>query len=66
MIDIDEDQRWIVLRRGRVAIACNVGEAEARRSPPDELLSWGGLDVGAETTRMPSHSVVILRAPACG
>lgn len=67
VIDIDEDQRWIVLRRGRVAIACNVGEAEASvPAAGAELLSWGGPDVGAETTRMPSHSVVILRAPACG
>ena len=31
-IDYDEDQRWIVMRRGRLAVACNLG-AEAVRVP---------------------------------
>jgi maltooligosyltrehalose trehalohydrolase len=66
-IEFDEDERWIVLRRGRIAIACNLGDDEA--SVPvagEELLSWGEPAVGTEATRMPGHSVAVLRMRGCG
>ena len=66
-IEFDEDERWIVLRRGRIAIACNLGDDEA--SVPvagAELLSWGEPAVGTEATRMPGRSVAVLRTRGCG
>lgn len=63
-IDYDEDQRWIVLRRGQIAIACNLGDDEANVPAAGQvLLSWGEPTPGAEATRMPAHSVAVLRAP---
>jgi maltooligosyltrehalose trehalohydrolase len=62
-IDYDEDQRWIVMHRGALAIACNLG-AEAVQIPVtgEVALAWGEPSVGAETTQLQSHSFVILRS----
>ena len=63
-VDVDEDDRWIVLRRGRVVIACNLGEDEASVPAAGEsVLSWGEPATGTEATRMPAHSVAVLRTP---
>ena len=63
-IEFDEDERWIVLRRGRVMIACNLGDDEASvPAAGEEVLSWGEPATGTEATRMPAHSVAVLRAP---
>ena len=61
-IDYDEEQRWIVLHRGAVAIICNLG-ADAARVPVtgEVVLAWGEPDVGAETVRLDGHSFAVLR-----
>jgi maltooligosyltrehalose trehalohydrolase len=61
VIDYDEGQRWIVMRRGRLAVACNLG-AETVRIPAtgEVLLAWDPPDVGDETTELPAHSFVVL------
>ncbi len=49
-VDYDEDRRWIVMRRGALAIACNLG-AESVDVPftGEVVLSWGSPGVsGAE------------------
>ncbi|OMC43140.1 malto-oligosyltrehalose trehalohydrolase [Mycobacterium sp. IS-1264] len=61
-VDYDEEQAWIVLRRGRLRIACNLG-AEPVTVPltGDVVLAWGEPTVGGETTELPAHSFAILR-----
>ncbi|WP_018600161.1 malto-oligosyltrehalose trehalohydrolase [Mycobacterium sp. 155] len=61
-IQFDERQRWIVLLRGTLAIACNLGEAAA--SVPvtgDVVLAWGEPAVGPDATTLAGHSFAILR-----
>ncbi|WP_019971226.1 malto-oligosyltrehalose trehalohydrolase [Mycobacterium sp. 141] len=61
-IEFDERQRWIVLLRGSLAIACNLGEAAA--SVPvtgDLVLAWGAPTVGPDATTLAGHSFAILR-----
>ena len=68
-IEFDEDARWIVLHRGRIAVACNLGDAEATvPAVGEQLLSWGDPAPAAGATRMPAHSVAVLRTPRqpCG
>lgn len=66
--DFDEDRHWIVLRRGALSIACNLGDDVARVPAVGALLlAWDEPLVGAEATALPGHSVAILRSPpACG
>ncbi|GBE66173.1 malto-oligosyltrehalose trehalohydrolase [Mycobacterium sp. MFM001] len=61
-IDYDEDRRWIVMRRGRFAIACNLG-ADAAQIPVagQVVLAWDPPHVGDTTTELPGHSFAILR-----
>ncbi len=60
-VDYDEDQRWIVLRRGAFAIACNLGtEPVAVPVGGEVVLAWEPPTVG-EATRLPGHSFAILR-----
>jgi maltooligosyltrehalose trehalohydrolase len=63
LVDYDEDRRWIVLRRGAFAIACNLG-AESVDVPftGAVVLSWGSPGVGEQSTTLPAHSFAILRA----
>jgi maltooligosyltrehalose trehalohydrolase len=61
-VEYDEDARWFVMRRGQVAIACNLGEDPVDVPITGEtILTWGEPDVGAESTRIGGHSVTILR-----
>lgn len=61
-VDYDEDHEWIVLRRGVVSIACNLGERTATVPVSgDVLLMWGDVEVGDEQSSMPGHSVVVTR-----
>ena len=61
-VDYDEDRRWIVMRRGRLAIACNLGTDLAQVPAVGEVvLAWGSPSVGA-VTELPGHSFAILRA----
>jgi maltooligosyltrehalose trehalohydrolase len=61
-IEFDEDERWIVMHRGRFAIACNLG-TDALTVPVtgDVVLAWGSPAVDANGTRLDGHSVAILR-----
>jgi maltooligosyltrehalose trehalohydrolase len=64
VIDYDEDQRWIVMRRGRLAICCNLGVAAVTVPFAGELvLAWDSPRVGADNTVLEGHSFAILR---CG
>jgi maltooligosyltrehalose trehalohydrolase len=60
-VDFDEDQRWIVLRRGAFAIACNLGTEPVTVPVGGEVvLAWEQPTVG-EATRLAGHSFAILR-----
>lgn len=62
-IDFDEEQRWIVLHRGAVSIACNLS-TEAVRVPVsgELLLAWETPDIHAESTVLAGHSFAVLRS----
>ncbi|WP_431240082.1 malto-oligosyltrehalose trehalohydrolase [Mycolicibacterium aichiense] len=63
VVDFDEDERWIVMRRAHIAIACNLGEQSV--SVPvggDMVLAWGEPTVGAHGTELPGHSVAVTRS----
>jgi maltooligosyltrehalose trehalohydrolase len=61
-VDYDEDGRWIVMYRGSLAIACNLG-TEAVQIPVtgEVVLAWGEPVVDVETSQLQAHSFVILR-----
>ncbi|VEG54726.1 maltooligosyl trehalose hydrolase [Mycolicibacterium aurum] len=62
-IDFDEDARWIVMHRGAVTVACNLG-TEPVDVPVvgDVVLAWGAPTPGTDgTTRIDGHSVAVLR-----
>jgi maltooligosyltrehalose trehalohydrolase len=61
VIDYDEDRRWIVMHRGRLAVACNLG-AEAVSVPVagEVVLCSASPAVGA-TTELQPYSFAILR-----
>jgi maltooligosyltrehalose trehalohydrolase len=62
-VDYDEDRRWLVMRRGSVAIACNLGTSEVQVPVAGEvLLAWGEPTVGSDSSRLPGHSFAVLRA----
>ncbi|KZS60074.1 malto-oligosyltrehalose trehalohydrolase [Mycobacterium pseudokansasii] len=64
IVDYDEDGRWIIVRRGRLRVACNLG-AEPVPVPVtgQVVLAWGEPAVDADHTALEGHSVAILR---CG
>ena len=63
VVDHDEEQRWVVLRRKRIAIACNLGTEAASVPVSGELvLAWDSPVVGDRNTELPGHSFAILRA----
>lgn len=61
-VDYDEDARWLVMHRGALSIACNLG-AEPVDVPVtgDVVLAWDEPTVGNETARLGGHSVAVLR-----
>ncbi|WP_166904625.1 malto-oligosyltrehalose trehalohydrolase [Mycobacterium sp. DL440] len=62
-IDFDEEQRWIVMHRGAVSIACNLGPgALAVPASGELLLGWDHPDVGTDTTILAGHSFAVLRS----
>ncbi len=62
-VDVDEDRRWIVMRRGAVAIAANLGtEAVEVGVGGDALAQWGLPEIGADRTMLPAHSVAVVRS----
>jgi maltooligosyltrehalose trehalohydrolase len=63
IVDYDEDARWIVMRRGRLAVACNLGAEPAVVPFTGELvLSSDSPRVAEESTELAPHSFAILRA----
>jgi maltooligosyltrehalose trehalohydrolase len=63
VVDYNEDKRWIVLRRGALAIACNLGDEPVDVPFTGELaLSWDSPIVGDESTQLPAYSFAILRS----
>jgi maltooligosyltrehalose trehalohydrolase len=64
-VEVDDDHRWIVMRRGAVAIACNLGTEPVEVSVAGELLAqWGDPMLEGERTTLPAHSVAVVRAVA--
>ena len=62
VIDYDEDRRWIVMHRGSLAIACNLGADEVAVPVSGEVvLAWGEPTVDAQATRLAGHSFAVLR-----
>ncbi|MGF2944126.1 DUF3459 domain-containing protein, partial [Mycobacterium sp. Lab-001] len=62
-VDYDEDERWIVVRRGRLRIACNLGAQAVTVPVTGEIVTaWGEPAVDAEGTLLEGHSFAILRA----
>ena len=63
MVDYNEEKRWIVMRRGRLAIACNLGaEPVAVPFTGELVLCWDSPAVGDESTELPPYSFAIMRA----
>ncbi|WAY22188.1 malto-oligosyltrehalose trehalohydrolase [Mycolicibacterium fortuitum] len=61
-VDFDEEQRWIVLHRGAVSIACNLGTEPVTVPVSGELLlAWENPDILADATVLAGHSFAVLR-----
>jgi maltooligosyltrehalose trehalohydrolase len=61
-IDYDEDERWIVMHRGSLAIVCNLNSEDVTVPVTGEpLLAWGEPTVDDDATRLDGHSFVVLR-----
>ena len=61
-VEFDEARKWIVLHRGGLAIACNLG-ADAVVVPVtgQVVLAWGTTQPDATTTTLAGHSFAVLR-----
>jgi maltooligosyltrehalose trehalohydrolase len=63
IVDYDEQARWIVLRRGGLAVACNLGDEPVAVPVTGELvLCSDSPGISDETTELGPHSFAILRA----
>jgi maltooligosyltrehalose trehalohydrolase len=61
-VDYDENGRWLVMRRGAWAVACNIGSDRATVPVGGEVvLAWGEPTVQGSQTMLPGHSFAILR-----
>ncbi|BEH76562.1 hypothetical protein YM3MPS_23650 [Mycobacterium pseudoshottsii] len=62
VIDYDEQQSWIIMRRSRFGIACNLG-TEATTVPLSGalVLGWGEPNTSDSGTELAGHSVAVLR-----
>ncbi|MGV0792258.1 malto-oligosyltrehalose trehalohydrolase [Mycolicibacterium sp. XJ1819] len=62
-IDFDEEARWLVMHRGAVAVACNLGaEAVAVPVAGNVVVAWGEPTLQADSTVLEGHSFAIVRA----
>ncbi|OMB85197.1 malto-oligosyltrehalose trehalohydrolase [Mycolicibacterium conceptionense] len=62
-IDFDEQQRWIVLHRGALAIACNLGPDAVSVPVTGELVTaWAEPEIGSTATTLTGHSFAVLRS----
>jgi maltooligosyltrehalose trehalohydrolase len=66
VVDFDEDQQWILMGRGDLVIACNLGTQPVTVPVAGEdVLAWGTPKVGSQSTMLDGHTFAILRtAPA--
>lgn len=63
MVDYDEQQRWVVMRRGQLMIACNLGAEPTCVPVSGELvLAWESPIIGDNSTELAAYSLAILRA----
>lgn len=63
IVECDEAQRWIVMRRGRIAVACNLGTGSVCVPAGGEMvLQWGDTEVGETMTTLAGHSVAVVRS----
>jgi maltooligosyltrehalose trehalohydrolase len=65
VVDYDEDERWIVLHRGSIRIACNLGPDPVTVPVGGHPLLWWELptqDATGSATVVPGHSFAILDA----
>ncbi len=63
VVDYDEDQRWLVMRRGELSIVCNIGADRVAVPVSGEVvLAWGEPAVRQSSTMLAGHSFAILRA----
>ncbi|MCV7191265.1 malto-oligosyltrehalose trehalohydrolase [Mycolicibacterium brumae] len=62
-VDFDEDARWIVLRRGSLAIVCNLGSDPATIPVSGELVyGWGTPEFAGDEVRLTGESFAVLRS----
>ena len=62
-VEYDEDARWIILRRGTLAVACNLADAAVRVPVTGEtVLAWAEPSVDGSGTVIPGHSFAVLRS----
>lgn len=62
-VTVDEAARWIVLRRGQLTIACNLGtDPVPVPTAGAVVLAWGAVVPDAGRTLLPGHSFAVLRA----
>jgi maltooligosyltrehalose trehalohydrolase len=63
-VSFDEAEQWLVLRRGRIVVACNLGEAPVTLAPPGVtsvlLASRPEVALAAGAVGLPPDSVAIL------
>jgi len=63
IVDYDEQARWIVLRRGRLAVACNLGAEPVAVPVTGELvLCSESPSISDESTELGPHSFAIVRS----
>lgn len=60
-IDYDEGQRWIVLHRGMIAIACNLGEDPVTVPVGGEVVLASSEPTVGDATELPGQSFAIVR-----
>ena len=66
-VDYDEDARWLLIHRGRLRIAANLGEAEAilaigepAANPVALLTSAAGISIAPDAVTMPPATFAII------
>lgn len=61
-VDYDEAAKWIVMHRGALSIACNLGTDAATVPVSGEVvLAWGDPTAEGEGTRLDGHSFAVVR-----
>ncbi|MFC4556509.1 malto-oligosyltrehalose trehalohydrolase [Georgenia faecalis] len=64
-VDVAEDESWLVMDRGSLAVVVNASDAPQDVPVPREatevLLAWEPATAGGRTVRLPGHGVAIVR-----